>query len=204
MCGIAVPTGTRSDGLPASVTLLARSGRDGLTASLARDIHQASGLTLGATIWPVLPIASSTIPTDGLINLVVVGAHLSGMPLNRQLRELDAHFLSKSRTSASYRLYELAGQQPAKPGLIRVEEDKGGEIEVEIWQLTPAAFGQFVAAIPAPLGIGTISLADGTAAKGFLAEATALKGAVDITNHGGWRAYVEDKQSALRVERTAS
>ena len=204
MCGIAVPTGTRSDGLPASVTLLARSGRDGLTASLARDIHQASGLTLGATNWPVLPIASSTIPTDGLINLVVVGAHLSGMPLNRQLRELDAHFLSKSRTSASYRLYELAGQQPAKPGLIRVEEDKGGEIEVEIWQLTPAAFGQFVAAIPAPLGIGTISLADGTAAKGFLAEATALKGAVDITNHGGWRAYVEANQSARKFERTAS
>ncbi|MBB3459362.1 allophanate hydrolase [Rhizobium sp. BK313] len=204
MCGIAVPTGTRSDGLPASVTLLARSGRDGLTAALARDIHQASGLTLGATGWPASPIASSTIPSDRLINLVVVGAHLSGMPLNGQLRELDARFLSKGRTSASYRLYELAGQQPAKPGLIRVEEDKGGEIEVEIWQLTPAAFGQFVAAIPAPLGIGTISLADGTAAKGFLAEATALKGALDITSHGGWRAYVEGKQSALKFERTAS
>jgi allophanate hydrolase len=204
MCGIAVPTGSRSDGLPASVTLLARSGRDGLTASLARDIHQASGLTLGATGWPASPVAPSVVSGDGLIDLVVVGAHLSGMPLNGQLRELDARFLSKTRTSASYRLYELAGQKPAKPGLIRVEEGDGAEIEVEIWQLTPAAFGQFVAAIPAPLGIGTINLADGTTAKGFLAEAAALKEALDITSHGGWRAYVENKQTAPKLERTAS
>lgn len=191
MCGIAVPCGTRSDGWPASVTLIAPVGEDGLTAALARDIHRESRLTLGATGWPQ-PALAELAPTDtaDLIDLVVVGAHLSGMPLNDQLRALDARFLKVAQTSADYRLYALADQTPAKPGLIRLGKDEGASIEVEVWQLTPAAFGAFVAAIPTPLGIGTITLSDGTAAKGFLAETVALKGAVDITDHGGWRRYV--------------
>jgi allophanate hydrolase len=197
MCGIAVPTGTRGDGLPASVTLLAPFGRDDLAASLARDLHRASGLSLGATGWPqpgARPIAEQA--KGDLIDLVVVGAHLSGMPLNGQLKALEARFLKSTRTAASYRLFALAGQNPAKPGLIRVNDGKGAEIAVEVWQLTPAAFGQFVAAIPAPLGIGTISLADGTDAKGFLVESVGLDGASDITGYGGWRAYIESLVAA--------
>ncbi|ENN89344.1 allophanate hydrolase [Rhizobium freirei PRF 81] len=191
MCGIAVPTGTRSDGRPASITLLAPSGRDGLTTSLARDIHRGSGLTLGATGW-LQPITKDTSFVDdvGLIDIAVVGAHLSGMPLNQQLLALDGRFLRKAQTSDCYRLYVLPGQMPAKPGLLRVPQATGGQIDVEIWQMTPAAFGQFVAAIPSPLGIGTLYLADGTSAKGFLAEATAITDATDITNYGGWRNYV--------------
>lgn len=192
MCGIAVPTGTRSDGLPASVTLLAPFGQDGRTASLARDIHRASNLSLGATGWPQ-PLASAppAAPTDDLIDIVVVGAHLSGMPLNGQLRELEGRFSRVAQTTAQYRLFALADQMPPKPGLIRVEKGAGSPINVEIWQLTPSAFGRFVAAIPAPLGIGTILLSDGTAAKGFLVEPAALPGAEDITHFGGWRAYIE-------------
>ncbi len=192
MCGIAVPTGTRTDGLPASVTLLAPFGKDGLAASLARDIHRASGLTLGATGW-ALPVETpqATAGGEASIDIVVVGAHLSGMPLNAQLRDLDARFVRKAQTSDAYRLYALAGTAPPKPGLIRVEPGKGGSIDVEVWQLTPAAFGSFVAAIPSPLGIGSIALADGTEIKGFLVEAAAIAGATDITAHGGWRRYVE-------------
>ncbi|MDE1995535.1 MAG: allophanate hydrolase, partial [Rhizobiaceae bacterium] len=144
LCGIAVPTGTRSDGLPASVTLLAPAGRDGLTASLARDLHQVSGLTLGATGWPLpAPSTAAEVTNSELIDIVVVGAHLSGMPLNGQLRDLNAVFKREGQTSASYRLYALAGQTPAKPGLARVEEGEGREIEIEIWSLTPSAFGRF-------------------------------------------------------------
>jgi allophanate hydrolase len=203
MCGIAVPTGTRIDGLPASVTLLAPAGRDGLTASLARDIHAASGLTLGAT-GHGLPtsLAVSSVESSGMIDLVVVGAHLSGMPLNGQLRDVEARFLRAARTSSSYRLYALASQVPPKPGLVRVEEGHGSGIDVEIWQLTPAAFGQFVAAIPAPLGIGTVVLDDGTSAKGFLAEPIALGEAADITEYGGWRAYIQRAEAANRLGRT--
>lgn len=192
MCGIAVPTGKRSDGLPASVTLLAGFGKDGLTASLAADLHGASGLTLGATNWTLPERAAPAVETEeDLIDLVVVGAHLSGMPLNCQLRDLDARFSRAARTAETYRLHALAGTRPPKPGLIRSSGDDGAMIEVEVWQLTPDAFGRFVAAIPAPLGIGTIELSDGTSAKGFLVEPIALTGAEDITAHRGWRAYMQ-------------
>jgi allophanate hydrolase len=201
LCGIAVPCGTRSDGWPASVTLIAPVGQDGLTAALARDIHRESRLTLGATGWPQpASVGPAPAPDSDLVNLVVVGAHLSGMPLNNQLRALDARFLKAARTSADYRLYALAGQTPAKPGLLRQDKGQGANIEVEIWQLTPAAFGRFVAAIPAPLGIGTITLSDGAEAKGFLVESAALQDAVDITAFGGWRSYVD---KALEIESRA-
>jgi allophanate hydrolase len=191
LCGIAVPTGTRSDGLPASVTLLAPAGRDGLTAALAAAIHRESALTLGATGW-MQQIAPTPDGSDegGLIDLVVVGAHLSGMPLNGQLRDLDARFVRSTTTAANYQLFSLANQTPAKPGLIRCAPDTGTPIEVEIWQLSAAAFGKFVAAIPPPLGIGTITLGDGSQAKGFLVETIGLEGATDISEYGGWRNFV--------------
>ncbi len=193
LCGMAVPTGKRTDGLPASVTLLGPAGKDGLVTSLARDLHERSGLRLGATAW-VLPRAEpalSTSPEDR-IELVVVGAHLSGMPLNGELKALGAHFLRETRTTAAYRLFSLAGTLPPKPGLLRVSDAAGGAIEVEVWSLSPDAFGRFVAAIPAPLGIGTLALEDGSSAKGFVVEASAVTDALDITAHRGWRAYSQD------------
>jgi len=192
MCGIAVPTGKRDDGLPASVTLLASAGKDGLTAALAAEIQRASGLTLGATGWPQPPAMpmEASIEHDA-IDIVVVGAHLSGMPLNIQLRELDARFVREAETSADYRLFSLADQTPAKPGLTRCPENTGTRIAVEVWRLTAAAFGRFVAAIPPPLGIGTIVLSDGSRTKGFLVEQIGLEGAEDISTYGGWRAFVE-------------
>lgn len=201
LCGIAVPTGTRSDGLPASVTLLAPSGRDGLAATVARDLHRASGMRLGATEWsqpPYAPPASDTESED-LIDIVVVGAHLSGMPLNHQLTDLGGKFSRDAWTSGAYRLYALTGTVPLKPGMTRVGEGEGRKIEVEVWKLTTAAFGAFVAAIPAPMSIGTIMLSDGTSAKGFLVEPLALVGAVDITNYGGWRTYQRELSLAHKV-----
>ncbi|ANT52239.1 allophanate hydrolase [Mesorhizobium amorphae] len=194
MCGIAVPTGKRGDGLPMSVTLLAPAGRDALTAMLARDLHAASGLPLGATGWPqpgLQPAAETA--GDGVIDLVVVGAHLSGMPLNGQLRNLGAQFSRATRTTPAYRLYALAGQSTPKPGLVRVASD-GMQIDVEVWRLDPDAFGRFVAAIPPPLGVGTIELEDGSVAKGFLVETAGLSDASDISAYGGWRSFIRRDQ----------
>jgi allophanate hydrolase len=191
MCGIAVPCGTRSDGLPMSVTLLAAAGRDGPLAALARDIHKASGLSLGATGWALPTARPQAAPASGRIELAVVGAHLSGMPLNGELQALGARFCKAARTSAAYRLYALSGQSVPKPGLIRAEEP-GSPIDVEIWALEPDAFGRFVSTIPSPLGIGTIELEDGSRCKGFLVESAGLGGASDITAHGGWRSYLKD------------
>ncbi len=197
MCGIAVPTGQRDDGLPMSVTLLAAGGKDWLTAALARDIHSTSSLTLGATGWQqpgFRPAASAA--DDGMIDLVVVGAHLSGMPLNGQLSQLGARFSRSAKTSTAYRLYALAGQSVPKPGLIRVAEG-GAAVEIEVWRLSADAFGRFVAAIPPPLGIGTIELEDGSSAKGFLVETAGLNGASDISSFGGWRGFIAPTERAF-------
>ncbi|TGU88786.1 allophanate hydrolase [Mesorhizobium sp. M00.F.Ca.ET.151.01.1.1] len=199
MCGIAVPTGKRDDGLPMSVTLLGMVGKDWLTASLARDVHAMSALPLGATGWAqpgsALP---GNVAQDQTIDLVVVGAHLSGMPLNGQLRDLGAQFSRVTKTTPAYRLYALAGQSVPKPGLVRVSRD-GMRIDVEVWRLGPEAFGRFVAAIPPPLGVGTIELEDGSAAKGFLVETAGLTDAADISAYGGWRSFVRRDQERANI-----
>jgi allophanate hydrolase len=123
------------------------------------------------------------------IPLAVVGAHLSGQPLNDQLVSRGAHLAARTTTSANYRLVALAASLPPKPGLARVT-DGGAAIEVEVWDVPADAFGSFVAAVPAPLAIGKLELADGTWVSGFICEPVGLDGAEDITDFGGWRAYL--------------
>jgi len=130
---------------------------------------------------------------DEPIKLAVVGAHLSGQPLNHQLTSRNATLARTCRTADCYRLYALAGTTPPKPGLIRVKPRAGANLEVEVWELTAQAFGTFVAAIPPPLGIGTIELEDGELVKGFLCESYAIEGAADITHFGGWRKFLAAK-----------
>ncbi len=138
---------------------------------------------------------SADVNFDLRIEIAVVGAHLSGMPLNHELTTLRARFIRVARTAPAYRLYELPGAVPRKPGMLRVA-DRGGAIDIEIWSMDAAAFGIFTARVPAPLSIGTVFLEDGSQVKGFLAEAIALPGARDITEFGGWRAFQAQRQSA--------
>ena len=119
----------------------------------------------------------------------MVGAHLSGEPLNNQLVDAGGRFVRAARTASAYRLYALPGTTPAKPGMMRVQE-RGAAIELELWSLAPDAFGRFVARVPSPLCIGTIDLDDGTRASGFLCEPSALMGATDISHFGGWRSFL--------------
>ena len=188
LAAIAIPSGMRGDGLPSSVTLIAPQGTDGLLATLAARIHAGSGAPMGATGLPAPPAPAPG--RDGRIEIVAVGAHLTGLPLNRELTELGGRFVREVETTRDYRLYALPGTQPPKPGLLRVGDGEGVAIKAEIWSLDAAGFGAFVAKIPAPLGIGTLRLAGGHAAKGFLAEAAALAGALDISEYGGWRAFL--------------
>lgn len=120
--------------------------------------------------------------------LAVAGAHLSGQPLNHQLTERGAELVGATTTSPDYRLYALA-TEPPKPGVLRVARG-GAALEVEVWRLSTCAFGSFVAALPQPMTIGTVSLADGALVQGFLVEPVAVEGAQDITHHGGWRAHL--------------
>ena len=136
---------------------------------------------------PLAPLPDA--PAQGEIALAVVGAHLSGMPLNGELTSHGARFLAAAQTAPDYRLFAL-DTQPRKPGLLRVAAGQGAAIAVELWALPADGFGRFVAAIPPPLSIGTLKLSDGRGVKGFLVEADATAAARDISRFGGWRAFV--------------
>jgi allophanate hydrolase len=190
LSAVAVPAGFRPNGLPFGVTVIGRAFEDALVAAIADRLHRTlEDATIGATgvkLPAPLP-AASTKPAA--VKLAVVGAHLSGQPLNGQLTSRKARLLGPARTAAGYSLYALSGTAPAKPGLIRDGVGRG-LIELEIWELDAAGFGSFVAEIPPPLGIGTITLEDGTQVKGFLCEPHAIAGAEDITGFGGWRNWL--------------
>lgn len=186
LSALAVPSSRRDDGLPASVTLIGPAGGDAALLSLGRHIQAQSGLPLGATGLPVPPLVAHPAPIAG-IEIAVVGAHLSGMPLNGQLTDLGGTLRRVTTTTADYRLFRLPGHGPAKPGLLRAAG--GVAVAVEVWALPSEALGAFAAQIPAPLGLGRVTLADGTEPLGFLVEALAVAGAEDISHFGGWRAY---------------
>jgi allophanate hydrolase len=178
LAALSVPGPMRRDGLAAGITLIAPRGGDAALASLGRVFHARATSTIGATGRPLPPAAAQPVAATapaGYVEIAVVGAHLSGMALNHELRALGGLFLRAVETEGCYRLY------------IRVEEGTG--IATEVWALPVDGFGRFVASIPPPLGIGTLRLADGTRPKGFLCEAAAIKGAQDISRYGGWRAY---------------
>jgi allophanate hydrolase len=195
LAAIAVPGPMRRDGRAAGITLIGPRGRDGALASLARLFHAAHGATLGATGQPLPP--GSPLPKRapaGMLEIAVVGAHLSGMALNHELVAEGGVFLRAIDTEPCYELYALPGEEPGRPGLVRVSSGTGHAIASEVWALPIETFGRFVARVPAPLGIGTLLLADGTRPKGFLCECEGVQGATNISSHGGWRAYVARKR----------
>jgi allophanate hydrolase len=200
LAGLAVPSAVRADGAPFGVTLLAPAGQDALLAAFGRVFHEASKLPLGALGVAHPPLAAAKLaPAADEIVLAVVGAHLSGMPLNGELKAASGRLIETTTTAPDYRLYALSGGTPSKPGLLRVGDGKGAAIEVEIWALSATAFGRFVAAVPPPLCIGTLRLADGRSAKGFLAESEAVAGARDISSFGGWRAFMAQRKVPARI-----
>lgn len=129
-------------------------------------------------------------PPAARLEIAVVGAHLSGMALNAELTGAGGRLLRAVATRPLYRLFALAGGPPRRPGLVRVGAAEGASVMTEVWALAAEAFGRFVAAVPAPLCIGTVLLSDGTQPKGFLCEPAGLAGATDITAFGGWRAFM--------------
>ena len=154
------------------------------------DPQADTGLPLGATCQP---FPARDFPTlagaDGMVQVAVCGAHLSGLPLNGQLTQRGGRLLRVVRSAPEYRFYALAGGPPQRPGMVRVAEG-GAAVEMEIWELPVRHFGSFVAGIPAPLGIGKVALEDGSLVCGFVCESGGLAGAEDITHYGGWRAWL--------------
>lgn len=191
MAAISVPFGLGDKGLPVGVTLIGPQFSDGMLATMGDRLHRsdaAARLGAGST---ALTEPSAVVPEDegqDSIRLAVVGAHLQGQPLNKQLAERGARLILTTRTATGYSLYALPNSTPAKPGLSR---DGGpGGIEIELWDVPAQEFGSFVAAIPSPLGIGSVETEDGAVVKGFICEHYALADAENITAFGGWRGYL--------------
>ena len=189
LAAIAVPAGFQRNGLPFGVTLVAPAFNDEVLCSLGDIAHRAAVKTMGATGLPLPTQNPEEVPNGNLVHVAVCGAHMSGLPLNHQLTERGARLVSKSRTAASYRLFALTDFKPPRPGLVR--DDGGAAIEIEVWEVPVSAFGGFVDGIPAPLGIGTLTLENGRQVKGFLCEAHATKGAREITSLGSWRQFIK-------------
>lgn len=176
MAAIAVPAGYRRNGTGFGISFFGQAGTDRALLDMAME-------------WDS-PCPRPELDKDGRmdrIRLAVVGAHLKDMPLHWQLTSRDAAFVMETKTAPTYRLYAMANSTPPKPAL--VFDATGGAISLEVYEMDAAAFGTFVAEVPPPLAIGTVTLADGSSVKGFVAEPRAIVGAEDITTIGSWRDY---------------
>ncbi|MGK6321740.1 allophanate hydrolase [Sphingomonas sp. DT-51] len=181
MAALAVPAGWRDNGTGFGVTLIAPAWSD-------TGLLDAGQAYLDAAALPPPPPLHIEDRME-TVKLAVVGAHLEGMPLHWQLTSRDARLVAATTTAPSYRLYAMANSTPPKPALVHAAD--GAAIAVEVYELDVAAFGSFVVEVPAPLAIGSVTLADGSVVKGFVAEPRAIDGAHDITALGGWRAYID-------------
>ena len=191
LCAVAVPAGT-AGGLPFGVSLIGPAWSDLVQADLARMLEEPGPDGLPGDGAGAEPVSSDRRPAATAVALAVVGAHLSSQPLNRELTERGARLVRSTTTAAEYQLYALE-TEPPKPGLVRVAgEGIGMPIEVEVWELPPVGFAELVAALPPPMAVGPVTLADGTRVVGFLCEPISLEGARNITSHGGWLAYLVD------------
>jgi allophanate hydrolase len=190
LSGLALPVGFRPDGLPFGITLIGQRFHDLELLEFGARWQRAVPLPLGKTSSVLPPLEADPKLAAQRVSIAVVGAHMSGLPLNSQLTTRSGQLECATHTAAHYRLFALPGGPPHRPGLVRVANG-GVSIALEVWSLSAMQFGDFVTEIPAPLGIGTIELADGSTVQGFVCESYATATARDITSFGGWRAYLK-------------
>jgi allophanate hydrolase len=193
LAAVAVPAGMKANGLPFGVSLIGKTFADDALLLIADRLHRSLANTLGGSDRKLAntPAVAPTPAPHGCILMAVVGAHLTGQPLNWQMTQRKARLVRATRTLGDYRLYAVPNTVPPKPGLV-YEPGFGGEgIEVEVWGMPEDTVGSFLNAIPPPLSLGTLRLADGSTVKGFLCEPAGIAGAEEITHLGGWRNYVQ-------------
>jgi len=194
LAAVAVPAGFTTAGLPFGVTLLAPAWQDADLLFWGNRLHAAAGGMLGATAQPWPEAGTAPAAPDGTIDIAVCGAHLSGLPLNYQLTERGAWLVAATRTTSEYKLYALPGGPPERPGMVRMAAG-GVAIEIEIWRMPEQHAASFLRGIRAPLGIGRVRVADGSEVCGFVCESLAADSARDISEFGGWRAWLARRGS---------
>ncbi len=193
LAAIAVPAAMRPDGLPFGVSLIAPALTETALLALGDRLHRRLGQTVGGSDVKLTETAPFALPSPppGTLLMAVVGAHLSGQPLNWQLTDRGGRLVRTCRSHPDYKLFALRNTTPPKPGLLRVPGYEGPGIELEVWALPAETVGSFVEGVPPPLGIGKLRLEDGTLVMGFIAEPAGTDDAVEITRFGSWRAYLK-------------
>ena len=191
LSAVAIPAGFMANGLPFGVTLVGRANHDHAMVELADRLHRETATLAGATGLPLPPPTPVPVDAEDWISVVVCGAHMSGLPLNYQLTLRGGRLVRTTESAPHYRLFALTEFDPPRPGMVR--DDAGKAIDVELWEVPAEKFGSFVDGIPAPLGIGMVTLEDGSEFNGFVCESYALENAEDITHFGSWRRYVARK-----------
>lgn len=191
LCAIAVPSGFTKTGLPFGITLIAQEGSDNALLKLASQWQVLFELSLGISNIKGTSEEHTILEAtkNDVTQIAVVGAHLSGLPLNWQLTERRSRLVKVCKTAKSYRLFALPNTHPPKPGLIKCPSD-GVSIELEVYEMPSNQLGSFLNLIPPPLGLGNIELEDGSLVKGFICEQYAVHEAQDISNLGGWKSYI--------------
>jgi len=193
LAAVAIPAGFKANGLPFSVSLIGKAFTDDGLLQLADRLHRSLATTLGGSTRKLADTPAIEPPPTppGCILMAVVGAHLTGMPLNWQMTQRNARLVRATRTHGDYRLYAVPNTTPPKPGLVYEPGFGGQGIEIEVWAMPEETVGSFLNAIPPPLSLGTLRLADGSTVKGFLCEPSGIVGAKEITHLGGWRKYIQ-------------
>jgi allophanate hydrolase len=192
LAAIAIPAGFSAHGLPFGVTLVGPAFSDyGLVALAQSYLHSLKPLLGGSKEIYSDSNSSASVTDPKIAHIAVVGAHLSGLPLNHQLIDRGAKLIASTMTAPEYRLYALPDTDPLKPGLVRTKAGEGSSIAIEVWELSQEAFGSLVEIVPPPLTIGTLRLWDGQLVKGFLCESVGAEQAQDISRFGGWRNYLQ-------------
>ena len=195
LAAVAIPAGSKADGLPFGASLIGPAFTDTALLEVADRIHRHTTTTIAASKRSLAdtPVLHPPALPPGTMPIAVVGAHLTGQPLNWQLTERRGKLLAATKTLPGYRLFVLPNSTPAKPGLLYEPGFAGPGIELEVWALPIETVGSFLALIPPPLAIGSIRLESGEIVKGFLCEPAGLAGAEEITHLRGWRSYIQQK-----------
>jgi allophanate hydrolase len=177
--------------LPFGITLIAQEGSDNALLKLASQWQVLFELSLGISNIKGTSEEHTILEAtkNDVTQIAVVGAHLSGLPLNWQLTERRSRLVKVCKTAKSYRLFALPNTHPPKPGLVKCPSD-GVSIELEVYEMPSNQLGSFLNLIPPPLGLGNIELEDGSLVKGFICEQYAVHEAQDISNLGGWKSYI--------------
>ncbi len=126
---------------------------------------------------------------DNSIQIAVNGTLMRGLELNENLLQAGAKFIRETRTDSHYRLWSIDDHHP---GMLR-SQNGGKEIHLEIWELTPEGLVTILRQEPPGLCLGHITLADGQSNLGILAEPYLVENQKEITEWGGWRAYIDSR-----------